>query len=291
MRYRIFAPQHIPLVGTFQDHGPLENDPILSAMTETRKIYPHIEEPDFILSLGTGDPTDAKSLSEEDGSNRARVSSGLLRLGQLFWEKSRDKKARQIFSNNPRYLRFDVKFNGTEPRLDSLENLDNLETLVTEDESLAALGEDFARRAVASLFYFELAQKMHCADRRYEGKGFILCALEPSDPAFKPLVRYLEKVAAKFYVDDTFVAKVHAGIRCLGDDGRFHVPVQLEVGERFEITIDLGETSLFPISASPFTIKMLETLQGLTAYFGRPNHRKRPRPEIESYQPSKRIKA
>ncbi|RSL62169.1 hypothetical protein CEP51_013512, partial [Fusarium floridanum] len=49
----VFPPQHINGVGTFQDAGPLENDPLISALTAAATAFPLLEEPDFVVSLGT----------------------------------------------------------------------------------------------------------------------------------------------------------------------------------------------------------------------------------------------
>jgi hypothetical protein len=54
--YRFFPSKEINGVGTFQDPGPLENDPLISALSEVAAMFPLIEEPDFIVSLGTGAP-------------------------------------------------------------------------------------------------------------------------------------------------------------------------------------------------------------------------------------------
>lgn len=51
-----FPPKDIHGVGIFQDAGPLENDPLISALSEAAALFPHVEEPDFVLSLGTGEP-------------------------------------------------------------------------------------------------------------------------------------------------------------------------------------------------------------------------------------------
>lgn len=277
------------MVGTLQDHGPLENDPVISAMTEVTKLYPHIHEPDFILSLGTGEPSQTEHAHDIDEPRQKWNNAGLLRLGRLAWEKSRDKKARQIFQNNPRYFRFDVKTTGTEPRLDSLESMDTLESLVCKDDSLVRLSEDFARRAVGSLFYFELAQKTDCFGDKHEGHGYILCKLGPSHPAFQPLMNYLERVAAKFYLNDELIASIRSNGIPIGPDGRFRLSVKILVGDKFAIMLRQGDNALFHISASPFSIIKLETLQGLTAFFGRPNHRKRQRSSGHTHQPCKKL--
>ena len=278
------------MVGTLQDHGPLENDPVISGMIEVTKLYPHLDEPDFIVSLGTGEPAEADNAQEVNEPGKIFENGGLLRLGRLAWEKSRDKKARQIFVNNPRYLRFDVKLPGSEPRLDSLESMDALESLVDEDASLAKSSEDFARRAIATLFYFELAHSTDYLDGKYEGQGYILCKLYPSHPAFQSLMNYLHRAAAKFYLNDDVVANIRNSGAPIGPDGRFRLLVKLRVANEFNLKLRQGDSAIFHISASPLSVKKLETLQGLTAYFGRPNHRKRQRSQGEVQLPSKKIR-
>ncbi|KAI2602275.1 hypothetical protein GGR54DRAFT_645183 [Hypoxylon sp. NC1633] len=51
-----FSPKHVDGVGTFQDAGPLENNPVISALSEAAALFPLVEEPDFVVSLGTGEP-------------------------------------------------------------------------------------------------------------------------------------------------------------------------------------------------------------------------------------------
>lgn len=276
------------MIGTLQDHGALENDPVLSAMTEVAKLYPHLEEPDFIVSLGTGELTEADHAQDGDELKQDWGNGGLLRLVRLAWEKSRDKKNRQIFHSNPRYLRLDAKLDGPEPRLDSLDSMDALESQVLEDESLAERSEEFAKRAVASLFYFELAQRTDCLDGKYEGQGYILCKLCPSHTAFEPLMNYLDRAGAGFYLNNDRITCRFKNRACFDSDGRFRLLVELRVAETFSITLKQGDGTVFHISASPLSVQRLETLQGLNAFFGRPNHKRR-RPPGETHRPSKKV--
>ncbi len=45
-----------PGVGMFQDAGPLQNDPLISALSEVAAMFPLVEEPDSMVSRGTGAP-------------------------------------------------------------------------------------------------------------------------------------------------------------------------------------------------------------------------------------------
>jgi hypothetical protein len=50
-----FPLKRIHEVGTFQDPGSLENNPLVSALSEVAATFPLIKEPDFVVSLGTGE--------------------------------------------------------------------------------------------------------------------------------------------------------------------------------------------------------------------------------------------
>jgi hypothetical protein len=54
--YRFFPPKEINNIGMFQDPGLLENDPLISALSEIITMFLLVEEPDFMVSLGTSVP-------------------------------------------------------------------------------------------------------------------------------------------------------------------------------------------------------------------------------------------
>ena len=54
--YRFFLLKEIKGISTFQDIGPLENDLLILVLSEVVAIFPLVEEPDFIVSLGTRTP-------------------------------------------------------------------------------------------------------------------------------------------------------------------------------------------------------------------------------------------
>ena len=126
---RFFPPKHISNVGTFQDAGPLENDPLISALSEVAAMFPLVEEPDFVISLGTGEPTPSNELST-DAPRGIWKNRAFARLCRLFWEKMRDKKVRQAFHAHPRYYRLDVEFDGEEPKLDDVMSIPELKSKV-----------------------------------------------------------------------------------------------------------------------------------------------------------------
>lgn len=79
-----FPLKHIDKVGTFQDVGPLENDPLLSALLETEATFLLAEEPDFIISLGTGEPKMKYDDISADTSVKMRRNGAFSRLCRMF---------------------------------------------------------------------------------------------------------------------------------------------------------------------------------------------------------------
>lgn len=67
-----FPPRHIQDIGTFQDAGPLVNDPLIPALSEVATLHPHLDGPDFLLSLGTGEPRLSPNPSPDEPRTRGR---------------------------------------------------------------------------------------------------------------------------------------------------------------------------------------------------------------------------
>jgi hypothetical protein len=267
-------------VGTFQDAGPLENDPLVSALSEVATIFPHVDEPDYVVSLGTGEP---KSSSERRTTAPRNIlkNGAFPRLCRLFWEKMRDKKVRQAFHAHPRYHRLDVKFDGEETRLDDIASIPELELKVQGDASLSNPIENVAQCVIAALFYFELDFIPKRIHGKYCGTGRIFCSirrknpiLRHEDPAFQELFDQLSSISAQFYFDDRPIADVNDP-SCFDQDGNFCKEVELNTADRFAILLKQSGTEPYNISGSPFSIQKLIETQGLDTPFGRADHRKR----------------
>ena len=285
MKDSIFPPKEIRQVGTFQDAGPLENDPLLSADAAFAKLHPHLKRPDFVLSLGTGEPAEDESrpMSTQYGT---WGKGALFRMCRLAWEKMRDTKLRHSLRNHSRYLRLDLKVDGPEPRLDDVGSMLQLERRALDDSALLPLIDETASRAVASLFYFELANRTEAWNDRYIGEGHIYCTLCSGHAAYRSLMDYISNPARGFFLDGVRVPFHLAS--CLNRDGRFALPLSLKVHDEFRITFKHTEESDFHISASPFSISSLESVQGLTTSWGRPG-RKRGRCNAVADRPAKRV--
>ncbi|KAB5511374.1 hypothetical protein GE09DRAFT_1165258 [Coniochaeta sp. 2T2.1] len=49
-----FRPKHIEGVGVLQDAGVLQKNPITMVLSELHAVYPHIDEAQYLVSLGSG---------------------------------------------------------------------------------------------------------------------------------------------------------------------------------------------------------------------------------------------
>ncbi|KIW86673.1 uncharacterized protein Z519_12728 [Cladophialophora bantiana CBS 173.52] len=270
--WEIFFPtKHIPKVGTFQDIGLLSNDPVATAFSEAAMLYPSTPT-DLILSLGTGKvPKVEYDQLCEVAAPPARAA---FRIRDLVWEKSRDQQVRQVFAHHPRYHRLDHEVD-QDYGLDDVNHMLKLKSDVEHDTSLSESIDRVAWCAVASLFYFELVD----LPMRDNGK----------DAEFKILLSQLTSCRAQFYINGEPLPVDWSDSRSLDGYGNFCRKVTLETAEQISIILRMGDTSAETyISGLPSTINNIIEAQGLNAYFGTQDHRKRKRPVDSKFHSGKR---
>ncbi|KAH8650337.1 acyl transferase/acyl hydrolase/lysophospholipase [Tricladium varicosporioides] len=270
-----FPPKKINGVGTFQDAGPLENDPLIAALSEVAAMFPLVEEPDFMVSLGTGAPRmkgDKLSMSVS-GPLTLWKDGAFPRLWRMFWERMRDRHVKQVFRTHPRYHRLDTEFDGELPRLDDTKSIHDLQLKAQEDDSISKVIDNVARCAIASLFYFELDSIPKGCNGEYTGTGTIFCSVRRSDPAFTLLLGQLSN--ATFYLNNCPIPGEIGDRSFISKDGNFRKRVELSLSSRFTISLKQDDAELCHISGSPYLIDKLISAQGLDAHFGRAHHGKR----------------
>lgn len=266
MIVRYFTPKEIHNVGVFQDAGPLENDPVVSALTEATVMYPHVEEPNFVVSLGTGEPQSDDSPSL-DASRGVWRNGTLPRLFRMFWEKMRDDKTREVFHGSDRYHRLNVRFNDEEPKLDDTQSMAAIKLNAEGDQSLSAAIERLASCITASLFYFELETRPETFEGDYNAVGHILYSLRDGDPAFGALCNRLSQSGARFLIDGCPIGPAH-DLSCYAEDGNFRRRVEIKTTGAFTVSLEQGSQGPSDISGSPFSIERLVVAQGFNAAFG-----------------------
>ncbi|KAF3031819.1 hypothetical protein E8E12_002088 [Didymella heteroderae] len=279
-----FPPMHINGVGTFQDAGPLENDPLLWALAEAAALFPHAGQPDFVVSLGTGEPGPSNYDVSTSDCRSLRKNGTLRRIHDLLLEKSRDRTVQRACKSVAlagkvlnRVYRLNVDFDGPEPRLDDTSMIPELTLKLQADPALAPKIDLVARRMVASLFHFELDALPQWRNGRYVVRGHIRCSIQHGDTALAALLRKLSRSHSRFLVGDWAVSDASDAV-CISTDGNFCLSVNVETKDKFAITLQLADEEVgSDISGLLFSVGKLVAAQGLDAAFGRPDHRKRKR--------------
>lgn len=287
---------HINDVGTFQDAGPLENDPLLWALAEAAALFPHAGQPDFVVSLGTGEPGPSNYDVSTSDCRSVRKNGMLHRIRDLLLEKTRDRTVQRACKSVAlagkvlqRVHRLNVDFDGPEPRLDDTSMIPELTLRSQADPALAPKIDVVARRMVASLFYLELDDALpQWRDGRYVLRGYVRCSIRRGDAALAALLRKLSSSRGRFLVGDWAVSDA-SDASCIGKDGNFCLSLDIETKDRFAVTLLLAdEEAGSDISGSPFSVRKLVAAQGLDAAFGRSDHRKRKRAGEEEWSSNKR---
>lgn len=280
-----FPPKHIDGVGTFQDPGALENDPVIWALSEVAALFPLVKKPDFVISLGTGEPG-RKNYDVSAGDCRSVWKNGMLRrsLG-LVSERMREKPIRRACKTiglmaglYHKIHRLTVDFESHEPRLDDAKCIPDLVSKVETDRSLSARIDEVVRCLTAALFHFELDLLPERREGRYMVTGRILCSIRRGEKAFEALFGKLG-ASAGFLVDGWPLAGSGRDPSRFDGDGNFRMRVEVETSDNFTVSLKQGGGGkAYDISGSPFSVRRLVEAQGLDAPFGRGDHGRRKRP-------------
>lgn len=200
----------------------------------------------------------------------------------------RDRNVRRLVRQSQRYHRLNVPFASIEPRLDEVESLPNLENMASSDESNDEKIGRFADAALASLFYFELDELTEFVGGCYEGSGSIRCTLSSDKQHLEALIDWMCTKQAAFHLDSRMLLLITNDADCFNADGQFRIRVDLRIQSGFSVTLTYGNSEHFHISASPFERTKLEKRQGLSAWFGRADHKRKRGPESRSRSPKRR---
>jgi hypothetical protein len=174
-----------------------------------------------------------------------------------------------------KYHRLDIDFSDTEPRLDDINSIPGIQSRVLGDATVSATIDSVARCAHASLFYFELDSSPKYINEVYYSTGYILCNYRHDQYELGAVLNLLERKSAAFCLGDRRYPISNTS--SLDHNGEFRMRIDSAVGTRFFIFLQEGDSAPCNISGSPFSVDRLISAQGLHAYFGRADHRKRPR--------------
>lgn len=183
--FRLFRPAQISSVGTFQDGGLKHNNPINLALWESRHIWPAVDKPDIVVSLGTGTEKDSLSLCAP--SFRNVFQDGFLqRLRRFFVSSLQGQRAWTELWNNlddrsrEDYFRLNIFFPGEEPAMDDINRMNELRECVYLQPNSEYDPQRTTFALLVSTFFFELNGIPVYQTGRYYCSGIIRCRLKGS---------------------------------------------------------------------------------------------------------------
>ncbi|WKT53808.1 MFS transporter superfamily [Fusarium oxysporum f. sp. vasinfectum] len=214
----MFTPHTIPGVGTFQDGGLWQNNPLAVALSEAREIWPSANVPDVALSIGTGFHKSTRSSYADDtariadadprctgsgGNEMANTSdyviinilwkicffASILRLLLSLMDSpamDSDKCQRYITRHGltehqarQRIFRVDVDFPVECPRMDDLKSIQDVRQEAINQFSSNSDIQHIAELLISSLFFFELTERPCRHESYISFQGRILCDVGP----------------------------------------------------------------------------------------------------------------
>jgi hypothetical protein len=236
-----------------------------------RAVFSPKRKADFVLSLGTGSSRyDTTDMTKPEALKKR---GALSRLFQLMRERTRERIIGRAFEDNSNVHRVDLELDGEEPRLDDTSRMRELKEVVQNDSSLTLKIMSLAQKMIASLFYFELENMPTRMNGVVTCTGSIFCFLNHQSPAYPVLMRQILEGPACFFLNSQPVSNTHNEIEHSRDSGVFRIRISV-ITNNFSISLRTP-TSKSEISGSPFVVDKLITAQGLDAYFGRSDHKRK----------------
>ncbi|KAF4630856.1 hypothetical protein G7Y89_g7277 [Cudoniella acicularis] len=191
------------------------------------------------------------------------------------------------------YFRFNVEFNGREPRLDDLNKIPGIKILAREVMLHSKQLDRLAYYIITELFVFELDPETipRRENSRYSYTGYILCCHRAGTPAFKVLLSRLIRSSAKFLLRGRTLSGSIRDRLSLIRDGNFRKRVYFDVASKQDLVslyLREGSSESYNISGSLFSVAWLIGAQELRRPFSRRDSVKRKRKENEKGLPKKR---
>lgn len=174
-----------------------------------------------------------------------------------------------------RYFRLELTFDGPEPKLDDVKAMPKIKDMVRADKDLSQVLDEISKCIIASLFYFELDSIPEQSNGEYSGSGCILCLRRRPDPALVALVDKLSRSSARFLVCGAEIPGSVGDPPFWDGDGNFRKRITFKVRGEFMISLKNARGREYPISGAPFSVEKLVAAQGLNAYFGTSDHKRK----------------
>lgn len=181
--WSLFRPAQIRSVGTFQDDGLRHNNLINLALWESRYIWPAIDKPDIVLSLGTGVEKEAlfsrapnfRNLIQDEFISRLKRSFISLLTGQGPWRELWNRLDDRVRED---YFRLNIFFPGEAPPMDDVNHMEELRECVHLQPNGDTECQKVAFALLVSTLFFELNSIPILSNGKYHCQGTIRCRLQ-----------------------------------------------------------------------------------------------------------------
>ena len=278
MSYRsLFSPVHVNGL-TYQDGGMRQhNNPVNLALWESRVVWPHVDQPDVVVSLGTGTEIATSPKASEfrhifkDGFIPRLYRSFKSSLdGQLAWN---DLWNRLSERSRQDYFRLNIPCPGSESSPDDVGAMDNLSQRVKVSPSGPSERREVLSALLVSCFFFELSEPPQYENGVYYCVGSIRARISGHGllrAVFRLHGKYLE-----FYKDNESLGcflderDICDMCHCYRRRIRFIIR-RLE--ESFTLCLKWDGTSMRKLSAFPQALDWFIGQQRLESHFGNSNH-------------------
>jgi hypothetical protein len=277
-------------LGKFQDGGLTHNNPIKLALKEIKALFPHdlsAKRSALKVSLGTGKAPDHDH--EMYGSSSWWRDLWVFRLFRALWssidgQENGDASYREELDGlkedlktgekrrRGQYFRFNVEFEGREPRLDDPSKMPQMKILAQEVVLHSKQLDRLAYCIIAEIFLFELESVPRKENGRFSCTGYILCCHRAGTPAFEALLARLTRSSAKFLFRGRTLPGSIQDRSSLARDGNFRKRVCFDVTSKQDLVslhLREGGSESYNISSSPFSVDWLIEAQELGRPFGR----------------------
>ncbi|OAQ60196.1 patatin-like phospholipase [Pochonia chlamydosporia 170] len=258
----------------FCDAGVIQNNPIFLARTEFAALNGD-DEPDFILSGGTGYSAPAAKIEKKKGPKwLVCLYDALMSCmdGKRDWDKYMGCQKQSSVDRN---YRLDVELPET-TGLDDVTAIPALKALVYNDKKLNKLVKEVLVSVLfPTLFYLDLEVPPTRAGSKFNVHAHIFCVRAVDDKSYR-------KVSQRFRNSIILVNGKHTPSTFETDEcGRVRRSLSFYTGDLLQIELRApGVKSAFPISGSPTSLSKLVVRSGWSAYFGQSTHKRRETPDI-----------
>jgi hypothetical protein len=254
------------------------NNPVEIGTFESARIWPH-SLLDIVVSLGTGSscPGSPRLLGPRgilhDGFLPRLYRSFMTSLnGQKIWD---DLWNRLPVEAKDRYFRLNVRFDGKEPDID---NIGEMESLIDPGTRLPTDSETclkIVQSLISKQFYFELDGWPLYRSGQFLCSGHIYCRFN-GDLQLALLI-YLRRMHARFLIGDKPITELlsHVPPNAI-PGGKFGSGVEFVIrsfNECISLSLHLSGNAR-EISGFPTTIDSLMRAQNLNCIFGSDNHKR-----------------